>query len=117
MICTSLFATTTVNSYAIDGAFYGNGLHLGKTLAVLVVLVPWVCIFTWGCLFVTDKIMSLRVSGELKQLECNTSCRRLLLRVRQLLLQGLPPGFGHVSCGCWWCWCPGCASSRGGASL
>jgi hypothetical protein len=65
MICTSLFATTSVNSYAIDGAFYGNGLHLGKTLAVLVVLVPWVAIFTWGCLFVTDKIMSLRVSGGL----------------------------------------------------
>jgi ammonia channel protein AmtB len=63
MICTSLFATTTVNEYAIDGAFYGNGLHLGKTLAVLVVLVPWVAVFTWGCLFVTDKIMSLRVSG------------------------------------------------------
>jgi hypothetical protein len=41
----------------------GDGLHLGKTLAVLVVLVPWVAVFTWGCLFVTDKIMSLRVSG------------------------------------------------------
>jgi hypothetical protein len=24
MICTSLFDTTTVNSYAIDGAFYGT---------------------------------------------------------------------------------------------
>jgi Amt family ammonium transporter len=65
MICTSLFATTTVNSYAIDGAFYGNGIHFGKTLAVLAVLVPWVGVFTWGCLWVTDKIMSLRVSGEL----------------------------------------------------
>jgi ammonia channel protein AmtB len=65
MICTSLFATTTVNEFAVDGAFYGNGLHLGKTLAVLCVLVPWVAVFTWGCLFVTDKIMSLRVTGGL----------------------------------------------------
>uniref|UniRef100_A0A383V2C3 Ammonium transporter n=1 Tax=Tetradesmus obliquus TaxID=3088 RepID=A0A383V2C3_TETOB len=64
MICTALFATTSVNEYAIDGAFYGNGIHLGKTLAVLCVLVPWVSIFTWGCLWVTDKVMSLRVSDE-----------------------------------------------------
>ncbi|WIA23172.1 hypothetical protein OEZ86_010065 [Tetradesmus obliquus] len=64
MICTALFATTSVNEYAIDGAFYGNGIHLGKTLAVLCVLVPWVSVFTWGCLWVTDKIMSLRVSDE-----------------------------------------------------
>jgi Amt family ammonium transporter len=64
MILTSLFATVTVNPAGTDGAFYGHGVHLGKTLAVLVVIVPWICIFTWGCMWVTDKIMSLRVSDE-----------------------------------------------------
>lgn len=63
MIVTSLFATTSANAAGVDGAFYGNGLLLGKTLAVLVVLVPWICAFTWGCLWVTDKVLSLRVSG------------------------------------------------------
>eukprot|EP00882_Tetradesmus_deserticola_P017074 GHRQ01018269.1.p1 GENE.GHRQ01018269.1~~GHRQ01018269.1.p1 ORF type:complete len:110 (+),score=59.61 GHRQ01018269.1:83-412(+) len=64
MICTSLFATTSVNEFASDGAFYGGGVHLGKTLAVLLLLVPWIAVFTWGCLWVTDKILGLRVSEE-----------------------------------------------------
>lgn len=64
MICTALFTTTSVNSTGAQGAFYLNGLLLGKTLLVLVIIVPWFFIFTWGCLFVTDKILKLRVSGE-----------------------------------------------------
>eukprot|EP00879_Flechtneria_rotunda_P015734 GHRR01016456.1.p1 GENE.GHRR01016456.1~~GHRR01016456.1.p1 ORF type:complete len:146 (+),score=40.35 GHRR01016456.1:207-644(+) len=64
MICTSLFATTTVNAAGADGAFYGNGLLLGKTLLVLVIIVPWFFTFTWGCLWVTDMLVSLRVTDE-----------------------------------------------------
>lgn len=67
MICTSLFATTSVNAAGTDGGFYGHGLHFAKTLAVLALVVPWICIFTYGCLFVTDKIMTLRVSGEIRR--------------------------------------------------
>eukprot|EP00878_Enallax_costatus_P013986 GHUV01014626.1.p2 GENE.GHUV01014626.1~~GHUV01014626.1.p2 ORF type:complete len:158 (+),score=37.42 GHUV01014626.1:863-1336(+) len=64
MICTALFATTSVNTAGADGAFYGHGLHFAKTLAVLACLVPWICSFTWGCLWVTDKIIALRVTDE-----------------------------------------------------
>jgi Amt family ammonium transporter len=63
MICTSLFASTAVNPAGADGAFYGNGMLLGKTLLVLVIIVPWFLVFTWGCLWVTDLILSLRVTG------------------------------------------------------
>lgn len=63
MILTALFSTVSVNSAAVDGAFYGNGVELGKCLLVLVIIVPWFVVSTWGCLWVTDKILSLRVSG------------------------------------------------------
>jgi hypothetical protein len=64
MILTSLFTTTTANSAAIDGAFYGNAMELAKCLLVLVILVPWVFAATWACLWITDKLITLRVSGE-----------------------------------------------------
>jgi len=64
MILTSLFCTTSVNSASVEGAFYGNPMELAKTLLVLVIIVPWFFVATWGCLWVTDKILSLRVSGE-----------------------------------------------------
>uniref|UniRef100_A0A383VXJ7 Ammonium transporter n=1 Tax=Tetradesmus obliquus TaxID=3088 RepID=A0A383VXJ7_TETOB len=62
MICTALFTTTSVNPAGAQGAFYGNPLLLGKTLLVLVIVVPWFLVATWGCLWVTDKIMCIRVS-------------------------------------------------------
>ena len=61
---TSLFSTASVNSAGVDGAFYGVGMELGKTLLVMVIIVPWFLVATWGCLWVTDKILKLRVSGE-----------------------------------------------------
>eukprot|EP00775_Hariotina_reticulata_P006743 gene6743-6963_t len=64
MICTALFASVSVNPAGANGAFYGNPMLLGKTLLVLVIIVPWFLVFTWGCLWVTDKIITLRVSDE-----------------------------------------------------
>lgn len=64
MILTSLVTTVTANSAAIDGAFYNNWVELGKCLLVLVILVPWVFAATWACLFITDRLITLRVSGE-----------------------------------------------------
>lgn len=80
MICTSLFATTSVNSAGADGAFFGNPLLLGKTLLVLVIIVPWFFTFTWGCLWVTNKIMSLRVTGAC----CGTATAALLRSMRNM---------------------------------
>lgn len=64
MILTALFSTTSVNSAGSDGAFYGNWMALAHVLLVLVIIVPWFFVSTWGCLWVTDKIISVRVSGE-----------------------------------------------------
>jgi Amt family ammonium transporter len=64
MILTALFSTVTANSAAIDGALYGNPMELAKVLLVLVIIVPWFFAATWACLWVTDKILTLRVSGE-----------------------------------------------------
>ncbi|KAI8462540.1 MAG: ammonium transporter [Monoraphidium minutum] len=64
MILTALFTTTSVNEFGFDGAFYGNPVILGKCLLVLVVLVPWLLLATWGCLWVTDLLISVRVSDE-----------------------------------------------------
>lgn len=65
MILTSLFATTTANSTTVDGAFYGHAVELGKCLLVLVIIVPFFLAATWLCLWVTDKLIALRVSGEM----------------------------------------------------
>lgn len=62
MVCTALFCTTGANTGGAMGAFYNNPLELAKTLAVLFAIVPWICIFTWGCLWVTDRFLSLRAS-------------------------------------------------------
>lgn len=67
MILTSMFATATANSAATDGAFYGNAVELGKCLLVLVIIVPFFFAATWLCLWVTDKLITLRVSGKIRQ--------------------------------------------------
>jgi hypothetical protein len=41
----------------------GNGLLLGKTLLSLVIIIPFFILFTLGCLYVTNFICELRVSG------------------------------------------------------
>lgn len=64
MILTSMFSTVSVNAAGVDGAFYGNGMELGKTLLVLVIIVPWFFASTWAILWFTDKLITLRVSGK-----------------------------------------------------
>lgn len=66
MIMTSLLSTTSVNAGGADGAFYGNWIELGKTLLVLVVVVPYFLAATSAILWFTDKLITLRVSGELQ---------------------------------------------------
>eukprot|EP00775_Hariotina_reticulata_P009990 gene9990-10145_t len=64
MVCSALFATKSVNPHGDDGIFYGNPMLLGKTLLVLVIIVPWIFAVTWGCLWITNCIVTLRVSDE-----------------------------------------------------
>lgn len=46
--------------------YAGNWMELAKTLLVLVIIVPWFFVATWACLWVTDKIITLRASGKTK---------------------------------------------------
>lgn len=66
MIMTSLFQTPAAG--VVPGAFYGAGIELGKCLLVLVIIIPFFCLFTWGCLFVTNLFISMRVS-DLEEIE------------------------------------------------
>jgi Amt family ammonium transporter len=59
MVCTALFSSAAAGG--TDGAFYGDPVALGKCLIVLVVLVLWFCLFTWGCLGLTHLLIALRV--------------------------------------------------------
>lgn len=69
MILTSLLSTTSVNAAGVDGAYYGKWSELGTTLLVLVCAVPYVFAATWAILWFTDKLIALRVSGEVLVLQ------------------------------------------------
>ena len=65
LICTSLFSTTQVCAqYCSNGAFAGRPDARGKMLAVILVVFFYVIVFTYICLWATNKILSLKVSGK-----------------------------------------------------
>lgn len=73
MIMTSLFQSSAagavdVNLAPLPGAFYGHGVELGKCLLVLVIIVPFFCLFTWFCLVFTNLFIAMRVS-DLEEIE------------------------------------------------
>lgn len=62
----SLLSTKTVNDAGVDGAYYGKWSELGVTLLVLVCVIAYVLAVTWAILWFTNKLIRLRVSGELR---------------------------------------------------
>jgi hypothetical protein len=100
--------------------FLETWLHLGKTLAVLCVLVPWVAVFTWGGLFVTDKIMSLCVTGGPLVLSVKPGCQNAVWQRGRLILfwaktclgvcVGNPTAPGQLVWCLLWCWVRRCQS-------
>eukprot|EP00877_Chromochloris_zofingiensis_P008504 jgi/Chrzof1/3907/Cz13g12260.t1 len=64
MICTSLFATTAANPAGFDGLFFGGVTLFWKTLVVLIIVVPWICLFSFICYFVTNLILPMRASEQ-----------------------------------------------------
>jgi ammonia channel protein AmtB len=64
-LCFILSSNTSSDAAAAAAAAAaGNGLLLGKTLLSLVILIPWFLVATLICLYVTNFILDLRVSGE-----------------------------------------------------
>ena len=65
LICTSLFSTTQVCAqYCTAGVFAGQKDALGKALAVILVVFVYIVVFTYICLWATNRILSLKVSGK-----------------------------------------------------
>jgi Amt family ammonium transporter len=64
MICTSLFATPTVNTYGYNGLLYGEGgpAHFWKTLVAMVGLILYICITSYLCYFVTNLFITFRAT-------------------------------------------------------
>jgi Amt family ammonium transporter len=66
-LLTGLFATTSVNPYGFDGAFYGNGKQFGIQLAAVLATAAWSAVFTSIiCLFIKFTI-GLRVEGHIEE--------------------------------------------------
>eukprot|EP00955_Chlamydomonas_euryale_P082712 363759-Chlamydomonas_euryale.AAC.31 len=63
MILTSLFQNTEYGA-GVDGAFYGNGIELGKCLLVLVCVVGYFIVATIILLAVTNLFISVRATPE-----------------------------------------------------
>ena len=60
IICTGIFCSRHVNPAGADGLIYGHGLTLGKHLAIIVVLIPFLLIMSYACFFVVNLIIPLR---------------------------------------------------------
>ncbi len=61
LVCVSLFATTAVNPHGANGLFYGEIKLFWHTLVVIVVVIPFICIFSYLCYWVTDHIVPLHM--------------------------------------------------------
>ncbi len=64
MICVSLFATTAANPAGQDGLFFGGVTLFWKTMVAVVCVIPFICIASWLCYFLTDCLVSLRVTSD-----------------------------------------------------
>ena len=62
IICTGIFCSKHVNPSAPDGLIYGQGLTLGKHIAIVVVLIPFILIFSYTIFYLTNLIIPLRKS-------------------------------------------------------
>ena len=58
--CTGIFCCKHVNPAAPDGLIYGQGLTLGKHIAIIVVLIPFLLIYSYACFYIVNLIIPLR---------------------------------------------------------
>lgn len=62
-LLTGLFATTEVNSFGINGGFYGNGELFWHHLVMVFCVLAYVCSVSYFLYWVTDMIYPLRVDA------------------------------------------------------
>jgi ammonium transporter, Amt family len=60
-LLTGVFATKLINGAAADGLFYGNPAQLGKQAIAVGATLVYSFVVSWAILFVTDKLVGLRV--------------------------------------------------------
>jgi Amt family ammonium transporter len=63
-LLTGLFATTIINEAAADGLFYGNPAQFGKQAIAVAATLVYSLIATFIILFITDKLVGLRVTED-----------------------------------------------------
>jgi Amt family ammonium transporter len=63
IICTGIFCSNNVNPSAPNGLIYGQGLTLGKHLAIIVVIIPCILISSYACFYLVNLVIPLRVSA------------------------------------------------------
>jgi ammonium transporter, Amt family len=63
-LLTGVFATTLINEAGADGLFYGNPGQLGKQAIAVVATLVYSLIATLIILFITDKLVGLRVTED-----------------------------------------------------
>eukprot|EP00607_Mallomonas_marina_P009516 CAMPEP_0182419648 /NCGR_PEP_ID=MMETSP1167-20130531/4057_1 /TAXON_ID=2988 /ORGANISM="Mallomonas Sp, Strain CCMP3275" /LENGTH=499 /DNA_ID=CAMNT_0024594679 /DNA_START=52 /DNA_END=1551 /DNA_ORIENTATION=- len=73
VILTAVFSSLNVNPGGADGLVYGEGITLGKHLAVVVISIPCIMITTWGCCTVANFVIPFRVTEEQEQLGLDLS--------------------------------------------
>lgn len=52
------------STVGFDGLFFGGVTLFWKTLVVLIIVVPWICLFSFICYFVTNLILPMRASEQ-----------------------------------------------------
>ena len=62
VLLTGCFCSSQVNPNSPDGLVYGNILQFGKHLAVVVCVIPYVSVMTYGILMLIDLIIPVRMS-------------------------------------------------------
>jgi len=63
-ILVGFFSTTGVNPAGAEGVFYGGGLLLGKQIAAICVCAAHSFLFTYGMMYVIDKIFKMKIKDE-----------------------------------------------------
>ena len=69
-ICTGIFCSKGANPSGFNGLIYGQGITLAKHLAVCCAIIPLIMIVTYGIMFVTDLMIPMRVSEEVRRASC-----------------------------------------------
>lgn len=72
-LLTGVFATTLINQAGADGLVYGNASQLGKQAVAVVATIGYSLVGSFIILFVTDKLVGLRVTEEDEQLGLDLS--------------------------------------------